>query len=79
MCTEISVTGADVLFSVKMNCKTQGQEHADCSIIQLSYVYLESAHFKSQSKVTTGHSVVFLSPAGRKIQLASLLIFPKDG
>jgi len=62
-----------------MNCKTQGQEHADCSNIQLSHVFLESAHLKFQSKVTTGRSVVFLSPAGRRnIQLASLLIFPKD-
>ena len=78
MCTEISVTGADVLFSVKMNYKTQGQEHADWSNTQLSHVYLESAHLKSQSEVTTGRSTVFLSPAGRKIQLVSLLIFPKD-
>jgi len=61
-----------------MNCKTQGQEHADCSNIQLSHVYLESAHFESPSKVTTGGSVVFLSPAGRKIQQTPLLIFPKD-
>jgi len=78
MCTQISVTGADVLFSVKMNCKTRGQEHADCSNIQLSHVYLESTHFKFQSKVTTGRCVVFLSPVGRNIQLASLLILPKD-
>jgi len=72
------LTGADVLFSVKMNCKTRGQEHADCSNIQLPHVYLENTHFKPQSIVTISHSVVFRSPAGRKMQLASLLILQKD-
>jgi hypothetical protein len=38
MCKQISVTTADVLFSVKMNCKTQGQKCADCSNIDLKAV-----------------------------------------
>jgi hypothetical protein len=55
-----SLTGADVLFSVKINWKTRGQEHADCSNIKLPHVYLKNTHFKFQSTVTTGRSVVFL-------------------